>query len=114
MDVSSSKLTYNPSSGTLSATVFTSLSDENEKTNIKIIENSTEKLNQLNGVTFEWVDTNTSSAGVIAQQVEKVLPELILDVHGKKTVNYNGLIGFLIEGFKETQKEIQKLKESNQ
>jgi hypothetical protein len=64
---------------------------------------------QIRGVTFDWKDGNRASAGVIAQEIEKVLPEL---VHGDdtKTVNYNGLIGLLIECVKEQQKEIDILK----
>jgi hypothetical protein len=64
---------------------------------------------QIRGVTFDWKETQRSSAGVIAQEIEKVLPEL---VHGDetKTVNYNGLIGLLIECVKKQQEEIDELK----
>ena len=48
--------------------------------------------------------------GVIAQEVEKVLPELVTD-NGTKTVNYNGLIGLLIETVKEQQTQIDSLNE---
>jgi hypothetical protein len=65
---------------------------------------------QIRGVTFDWKETNRSSAGVIAQEVEKVLPEL---VNGKeiKTVNYNGVIGALVEAVKELKAENDVLKE---
>jgi hypothetical protein len=46
--------------------------------------------------------------GVIAQEVEKVLPELVTD-SGTKTVNYNGLIGLLIEVVKDQQTQINSL-----
>jgi hypothetical protein len=64
---------------------------------------------QIRGVTFNWKEGNRNSAGVIAQEIEKVLPEL---VHGgeTKTVNYNGLIGLLIECVKKQQEEIEELK----
>jgi hypothetical protein len=109
-NVSSSKLIYNPSTGTVSATVFNATSDINLKENIKIIESPIEKVSQLNGVSFDWKDNHQSSAGVIAQEVEKVLPEIIKENDGNKSVNYNGLIGLLIEAVKEQQKQIDELK----
>ena len=108
-NVSSSKLIYNPSTGTVSATVFNATSDISLKGNIKIIEDPIEKVLQLNGVTFNWKENQKPSIGVIAQELEKVLPELVTqgDI---KSVNYNGLIGLLIEAIKEQQKQIDELK----
>jgi hypothetical protein len=55
---------------------------------------------------------NQSSAGVIAQDVEKVLPEIVRDAEdGHKTLNYNGLVGLLIEAVKELQQKINTLEE---
>ena len=48
--------------------------------------------------------------GIIAQQVEKVLPELINNTSSHKAVNYNGLIAVLIESIKELKQEIKELK----
>ena len=62
------------------------------------------------GVNFDWKETQRPSLGVIAQEVEKVLPELVTD-NGTKTVNYNGLIGLLIETVKEQQRQIDTLSE---
>jgi hypothetical protein len=95
--------------GVTTSTDFDSLSDINFKTNINQITNPLEKVMQIRGVTFNWKDGNRNSAGVIAQEIEKVLPEL---VHGEetKTVNYNGLIGLLIECVKKQQEEINELK----
>jgi hypothetical protein len=108
--VSSTKLIFNPSSGALSATDFNSTSDINLKENIKIIENPIEKVLQLNGVSFDWKNNHQSSIGVIAQEVEEVFPELVKESNSQKSVNYNGLIGVLIEVVKEQQKQIDKLK----
>jgi hypothetical protein len=108
--VSSTKLIFNPSSGALSATDFNSTSDINLKENIKIIENPIEKVLQLNGVSFDWKNNHQSSIGVIAQEVEEVFPELVKESNSQKSVNYNGLIGVLIEAVKEQQKQIDKLK----
>jgi hypothetical protein len=95
--------------GTVKAIDFDTTSDQNLKTNIKIIEDPLEKIAQIRGVNFEWKENNKPSAGVIAQEVEKVLPELVTN-NGTKAVNYNGLIGLLVEAVKAQQKEIDILK----
>ncbi|NBV29929.1 hypothetical protein EBS02_13115, partial [bacterium] len=95
--------------GIVTATVFTSPSDIKLKTNIKPILSPLSKVLQLNGVTFNWIDNNRPSVGVIAQDVESIFPELVSQT-GSKTVNYNGLIGLLIEAVKELKKEIDDLK----
>jgi hypothetical protein len=107
--VHSNKLVFNPSSGTLTAIDFNSASDENLKYNIKEIENSIEKITKLKGVSFNWKGTNNSSIGVIAQDIEKIFPELVFSTNGQKTVNYNGLIGLLISAVKELNEKIEKI-----
>ena len=107
-NVSSSKLTYNPSTGTLAATNVNSTSDEALKGNITTIENALELVNQLRGVEFTWKETNEQSLGVVAQEVEKVLPELV-KTDDFKSVNYNGLIGVLIEAVKELSDKVNTL-----
>ena len=97
-------------SGIATAQDFNSASDENLKTNIRTIEDPLAKVVQIRGVNFDWKETQRPSLGVIAQEVEKVLPELVTD-NGTKTVNYNGLIGLLIETVKEQQKQIDTLSE---
>ena len=110
--VSSTKLNFNPSTGNFSATIFTSLSDITQKTNIRPIENSIELTKELQGVRFDWVDNNKPSLGLIAQEVEKVLPELIeTGDDGLKRVNYSNMIGLLIEAIKEQQVRIEELEE---
>jgi hypothetical protein len=96
-------------SGIITANDFNSQSDRKLKTNIQIIENPIEKVFQINGVSFNWKKTGKATMGVIAQEVEKVLPELVSDTD-PKTVNYNGLIGLLIECIKDQQKQIDELK----
>jgi hypothetical protein len=101
-------LTFNPSTGTLTAIDFNSASDENLKYNIKEIENSIEKISKLKGVSFNWKTTNNPSMGVIAQNVEEILPELVFTSNGQKTVNYGGLIGLLISAINELNEKINK------
>ena len=98
-------------SGIVTATDFNSSSDINLKTNIQTIENPIDKLLEINGVTFNWIENERASVGVIAQDVEKVLPQLVNDMGAHKTVNYNGLIGLLVECIKHQQKQIDELKE---
>ena len=95
--------------GIVTATDFDALSDENYKENVITVNNALNKVEQLRGVSFDWKDNGRSSYGVIAQELQKVLPEL---VHGEdpKTVNYNGIIGVLIEAVKELSEEVKELK----
>ena len=101
----------------VTATNFNSTSDAKLKTNVQTITSPLEKLNQIDGVSFDWVadlnpyEDESSSMGVIADTVEKVLPVLVAEhTTGYKTVNYNGLIGLLIEAVKEQQVQITELK----
>jgi hypothetical protein len=106
----STGLYFTPSTGTINATNFNSLSDKNKKKNIKKIKNAAEIVNQLNGVEFQWKNNGMKSYGIIAQELEQVIPDLVTtDQNGNKSVNYNGLFGFLINAIKEQQKQIDKL-----
>jgi len=95
-------LLYNPSIGTLFATDFDSTSDERLKKNIKPIEGALDKVTKLVGVEFDWINTDKKSIGVIAQQVEEVVPELVhTNSKGYKSVSYGNLVALLIEAIKE-------------
>lgn len=107
--ISTTKLTFNPSTGTLGATIFNSLSDEKLKTDVQIIQNAVGIVNQLQGVEFNWVDNNKKSAGVIAQQIETILPHLVDQANGNKNVNYLGIIAYLIEAIKELNARISDI-----
>jgi len=91
-----------------------STSDERLKHDIKKVENAADILSQIDGVKFKWNSNNKESLGVIAQQVENILPELVSsnqpDYEYKK-VNYNGLIAVLVEAVKQQQIQINKLEE---
>jgi len=96
-------------SGVITATDFNTTSDINLKENIRPIDNSAQIINELEGVRFVWKADGKESIGVIAQEIEKTLPELVSN-GDIKTVNYNGLIGVLIEAVKDQQKQINELK----
>ena len=99
-------------------------SDVALKENIHNISSASEKIEQLNGVLFDWkqdfIDSKggedgyfvrKTDVGVIAQDVEKVLPEIVATRHnGVKAVKYDRLVALLIEGFKEMKQEIKNLK----
>jgi len=88
---------------------ITAFSDIRLKTNIEKIENALDKVCQLNGYTYDM--NNKRSTGVIAQEVEKVLPEVVQDREdGYKTVAYGNMIGLLIEAIKELKEEIKVIK----
>lgn len=103
------QLNYNPSTGTLNAQEFNSLSDARFKENITTIDGAVAKLAELRGVEFDWVHSPGSSVGVIAQEVKEVYPQLVTEGEEKITVNYNGLTGLLIQAVKELTARIEEL-----
>ena len=99
-------------------------SDKSLKENIKNIENPLEKVSQINGVTFDWTEdyikenggedkyfVRKNDVGVIAQEIEKVLPQVVATrENGIKAVKYDRIVALLIESVKELKKEIEELK----
>ena len=92
------------SSATISAQDFNTTSDQSLKENVEDIVGALDKLSQIRGVSFDWVGREESSMGVIAQEVEPVFPEIVSSTEPKQ-VNYNGLIGVLIQAVKELKGE---------
>ena len=88
---------------------FNSTSDINLKENIRQVESASELVSKLEGVHFSWKETGKETIGVIAQQIEEHLPQLVQTGDTHKTVNYNGLIGVLIEAVKEQGAQISAL-----
>ena len=88
---------------------ITAYSDKRLKTNIETISGALEKVNALRGVTFD--KDGKRGLGVIAQEVEKILPEVVLDGEKYKSVAYGNIVGVLIEAMKEQQSQINELKE---
>ena len=104
------QLTYDPSTGLLTAQDVNTLSDIRYKDNVETIDNALGKVEELRGVTFDWKHTEGSSVGVIAQEVQAVLPQLVTEGEDKITVNYNGLVGLLLQAVKELSEEVEDLK----
>ena len=95
--------------GDISATNFNSTSDITLKDNVSIIDNALDMINNLEGISWNWKDSGKASLGVSAQNVETVAPELVSN-GSHKAVNYNGLIGILIEAVKEQGNQISELR----
>ena len=97
----------------------TTISDIRLKKDIAPIEDAVTKVQQLNGCTFTYLKDDRKSAGLIAQDVEKVLPSAVIEdeavFHGEegetyKTVQYDQVIGLLVEAVKDLKAEIEELK----
>ena len=87
------------------------LSDRNFKTDITPLDGALEKINQLNGYSFTWKDTGRRDIGLIAQEVEKIFPDLVnTDSDGTKAVEYMNIVAPLVESVKSLYKENIALK----
>ena len=92
-----------------------STSDERQKLNIRPIEDALGKVKKLNGVTWEWNPNNTDyttqklpKTGLIAQEVIEVLPEVVkTKLDGYLSLDYEKIIGLLVEAIKELDKKIK-------
>jgi hypothetical protein len=92
-------------SGNLSAANFDSTSDVALKENLNVIESPLEKIAQLNGYTFNWKENKQEAVGIVAQEVEKVFPQIVrTGSDGVKRVSYDSLIPVMLEAIKELAK----------
>jgi hypothetical protein len=94
-----------------------STSDYRLKTDVTQIQNAIEKIKSINGINFTWIENTKihgnsgKDVGVIAQEIEKILPEVVTTRNnGYKAVKYEKIIPLLIEAIKEQQREIDSLK----
>lgn len=91
-------------------------SDIKLKDNVETIPNALEKLDAITGCTWDWKHNNKEGAGVIAQDLEKVLPSAVSetkDLNSEdtfKTVEYNQVVGLLVQAVKELKAEVEELK----
>ena len=88
----------------------TAYSDARLKKDIVKIDNAIDKVQQLNGYTYTRTDTGSRQCGVIAQEVMKVLPEVVMGSEETNySVAYGNMVGLLIEAIKEQQEQINRL-----
>ncbi|MEP6675991.1 MAG: tail fiber domain-containing protein [Ferruginibacter sp.] len=96
--------------------ILTQSSDARLKNNISPVSNAIQQLILINGYHYYWKNKqadNIMQTGVLAQEVQKVFPELVKeDATGTLSVNYSGLIPYMIEAVKEQQKQIDELKKT--
>jgi hypothetical protein len=86
-------------------------SDERLKKNIHTITNPIEKVSALRGVSFEYKETGQKQIGFIAQEIEKIIPEVVGEnPDGYKGVQYQNVVGLLVEAIKEQQNQIDELR----
>jgi hypothetical protein len=98
-------------SGTVNAANFNTTSDATLKTNVETLTGSLDAVKALRGVSFDWIENGNSEVGVIAQEVEEVIPDVVsTNDQGIKSVKYGNLVGVLIEAIKEQQAQIDELK----
>lgn len=99
---------------TADGTLITGSSDVRLKDNIEPLKGSLEKINQLQGVSFTWKENPEQgrSVGFIAQDFEKIVPELVFtnQTDGYKGINYAEVSALLVEAIKEQQKTIEELR----
>ena len=107
--VDTANLFYTTANGTLFVTNYNTSSDFNLKDDIITITDGLSTVEKLRGVSFTWKNSKEKSYGVIAQELEEILPDLVSNAGGHKSVNYNGLIGFLIEAVKELSDRVDEL-----
>jgi hypothetical protein len=101
--------TFNPGTGEVSAVDFNSLSDRTLKTNIVELSDSWAILSQLKPVSFDWLHTEKSSFGFVAQEVEQILPSIISNTSQGKTVAYLQLIPLLVKHLQDQTHQVAKL-----
>lgn len=105
------------------AGAYFQVSDKNKKENIQKIENATEKINQISGYTYQFKlaaseikkgDKPIKSSGVLAQEIEKILPEAVQkNANGDYFVDYAAISPLLIEAIKEQNAKIKSLENIN-
>jgi hypothetical protein len=92
---------------------MTSTSDENLKENIIEISDALNTVMKLKGVEYNWKNNGEKGMGLIAQDVEKILPYLVSESENGKSVMYQNMIGLLVQAVKELKQEIDRLKGDN-
>ena len=99
----------------------TAYSDIRIKENVRTVDDALEKVKSMRGVYFDRKDTGKASVGVIAQEMEEILPQVVETedtrtegnsdgLEDLKTVSYGNIVGVLIEAIKDQQKQIDELK----
>jgi hypothetical protein len=97
--------------GTAYANVLQSTSDVNFKKDITTITNALNTVLQLRGVEYKWKHNDEPSLGLIAQEVQPLVPAAVSDTGDRLTVSYGNMVGLLVEAIKEQQEQILALQQ---
>lgn len=84
----------------------TAFSDARLKENFARIDNALEKVNQLEGMTYNFINEDNRSAGIIAQELEKVLPEGVIEHKGLKCIRLDAVVGLLVSALNELNQKV--------
>ena len=113
LDAGSTGTSLSVAGSIVAAANIIAYSDIRIKANVETIPNALDKLDQIRGVTYTRTDLDDKEqryAGVIAQEVEAILPEAVRDTGNIKAVDYNATIALLIQAVKELRDEVEHLK----
>jgi len=92
---------------------ITAYSDARVKTNVTQIENALDIVHRLRGVQYDRIDTGDHEIGVIAQEIEQVLPEVVQSSANGKSVAYGNIVSVLIEAIKDLSSRVATLEQKN-
>jgi len=102
--------TVDMSINTVTGVNINTTSDARLKENIQKLLNAMDKVNSLEGVSYNLKESGEASIGLIAQEVEKILPEVVrTDEEGYKSIAYGNIVALLIEAIKEQDQRIKDL-----
>ena len=119
-DGANTTIEFDASAGSIVAegdiTAFGSASERHLKENIEVIPSALDKVSALSGYTFNYIGSDERLSGVIVDEIEPVLPEVVYSVkHADeqvtKAVRYGNIVPLLIEAIKELQAQVEELKE---
>ena len=96
--------------GTVTAPNFVSSSDARLKSDITVIPDALQKLRALRGVTYRMAGSDLRQMGLIAQDVQAVAPEVVVETEGVLRLAYGNLIGLLVEAVKDLAREVEQLR----
>lgn len=96
--------------GTVTAPNFVSSSDARLKSDIAPIADALAKVQALTGVTFTMAGSDVRQMGLIAQEVQAVAPEAVVEAEGVLRLAYGNLVGLLVEAIKDLAQEVDQLK----
>ena len=99
--------------GTVTAPNFVSSSDARLKSDIAVIPDALVKVQALTGVTYRMAGSEARQMGLIAQDVQAVVPEVVVETEGVLRLAYGNLIGLLVEAIKDLAEEVKQLREGH-